>query len=1051
MKTIVVLFASLALAQYSWALTTPGPTGTAAPPPGPAPAPGRPSVPSQAQKDAAAAILTGGTANISSADLGSVLNNDPAALSSSDIANLPPAAFLANLATFGSKLDNFQNPTQKAALGKKVVAALGNPSSWTAASLGDAASVVTLLKPAELDAIPTAAFTPSVVTSLASSGGSSKDLKRQLKAKVTSAFGAASAWDEAKVVAGIAFIAQDPTQVSNLDPNVAANALKNMTEKLDKADAALLFAKIRSSSAFSKGASSMTNDDVAQLSSVISAAPPTFIASLPPAAVAANLANLKDVTFDKSAGREIAKAAISGLVSGNVSSLTGAQLQSMGSLIKHVSVDDLANFPAAALTSVVSTLAEENLDLSAGMTILGKLGSLSSIAKNLGKLMDSVSVKSLESITAADLGYTDASHTVTANPDSAKAQKHVEKIVAELGSITAANAASYDLAAFTRWAAICKGVVSNQVSGMSNTQLGDWLSVTNAGAYEIPPSVEDAIKAKVKTYLGIGATVSTDTTVAKNAAKYAIGLTAAELGTLGAPMKAAIIQYAGTYTYPTTMYSTIESFADFALSAVDRTGDGTTVVDRRNEASLDETDLSNMGSMICGLSEAALGKLTTTAINDYMSTFAECTWPNAKAAALVARAKTAFTTATLLADTTLLSKMGPLLVHFSSADLAAISDANLASIFPGAFTTIQAADAKYTKAADYGITIKSSTGMTEYNTLKAAFVTRGLAALSATSSRRRRRRAVATVTASQISSLGTAGVVGLTAEQIATISDSDFKDSIDTLGAPTTWSAGQLSALATKAKSAYTSTLTSWTASDIASLKNILAGLTTTELQTLVFGDCTAAGAGADDVFTAEQAAAIWTSIKTNMLSNNVATNADSVKLTCMGTFVAGAPTGDISSITPANYAGAAEAIGKATKFDTAQQEAWFALAKDAAAFGAPSGWTGSNVGTVGSLVGGMSNAELSALTEAQIQGMTNIGVSTIPGSKISALSAAQLGYLSASQLSSFTSSQQAYMSAEQRAVLTANGVTIQSGSARVNFSVGMFFACLMVAVARFF
>merc|ERR1712076_305033 len=114
-------------------------------------------------------------------------------------------------------------------------------------------------------------------------------------------------------------------------------------------------------------------------------------------------------------------------------------------------------------------------------------------------------------------------------------------------------------------------------------------------------------------------------------------------------------------------------------------------------------------------------------------------------------------------------------------------------------------------------------------------------------------------------------------------------------------------------------------------------------------------------------------------MGGTAAASFSSDDLISLGAFVCGATETNIGDFPTASYYDAASTVGDQTMCDSGQLQALADLAKDSSVFGASSSWDSSTITTVGSVVGGLSTSEISALTETQISSISTSDLALIP------------------------------------------------------------------------
>ncbi|WAQ96786.1 STRC-like protein, partial [Mya arenaria] len=162
-----------------------------------------------------------------------------------------------------------------------------------------------------------------------------------------------------------------------------------------------------------------------------------------------------------------------------------------------------------------------------------------------------------------------------------------------------------------------------------------------------------------------------------------------------------------------------------------------------------------------------------------------------------------------------------------------------------------------------------------------------------------------------------------------------------------------------------------------------------------------------------------------NLNKGGDASAVTSTELVSLGHFACGATNAHISAMSSTVYSYASSYIGKLTSCDEIQMTAFTNHA--ITAFGALSTWDDSVISTVGNMIGGLSDSDLSTLTESQIATISPEAVSLIPASSFVGFTPDQLSGFSVAQAQSTTSAQHAGLSQAQLDALISAGATVES------------------------
>jgi len=309
----------------------------------------------------------------------------------------------------------------------------------------------------------------------------------------------------------------------------------------------------------------------------------------------------------------------------------------------------------------------------------------------------------------------------------------------------------------------------------------------------------------------------------------------------------------------------------------------------------------------------------------------------------------------------------------------------------------------------------------------------------------RSKRSTTSTTCDDLKAMGTS-VTSVSTTDLNTLSNNDFSDCAETLGAMTGWDSEQLQALATKAKAAW-GAVNTWTTEEVRQAGSIIGGLTSSEVSQLDLNsnDAMASiGKHAFDSMHLSNGFARWLSQAKSGQTGSVTAS----DLSTIGHFACGATTTHINGFTSSVYSDAASDIGDLTTCESSQLGAYATKAK--AAFGQDvTTWTTTTVTTVGAVIGGLPKSDLAKLSSDQIAVISTSSMEQIPPSNFAGFTTSQLEGLTTSQANAVTAEQQNALSTSQRNALQTAGATYKvttGGAGHAKLSVMLLFAMLFFA-----
>lgn len=361
-----------------------------------------------------------------------------------------------------------------------------------------------------------------------------------------------------------------------------------------------------------------------------------------------------------------------------------------------------------------------------------------------------------------------------------------------------------------------------------------------------------------------------------------------------------------------------------------------------------------------------------------------------------------------LTDKNSLSLLGSLVDQFSDADWNSVPTKNLCGLLSLVSKVWAAWDQYQTARTAWGL--KPAALCTNRAAVLAKLRAAEASPDCTGTSDKRRKRDTTTLTCDQVNQMGYS-VTELSASQLQTLSTTDFFNCAQFLGRVIGFKADQWTALATVAKQAYNTDCSKWTPEQITSAAGIVTGLSANEISALDLKDLNAIHAvGSNGLWSVDQLMKAFACVKKNYKNNNV-TTFTSAELSSLSNIICGATGDEIKSLQAKEVCGAVEDIGQ---LHTCEDQQLLALAdQEKACLGSDvTKWLPSDIKAIGSLIGGLTKADISVLTQAQIQAISVSSIPEIPPIQFSGFTSVQLEYFSTYQAAVITPAQ--YQSLDQ-------------------------------------
>ncbi|XP_043942465.1 otoancorin-like [Protopterus annectens] len=281
-------------------------------------------------------------------------------------------------------------------------------------------------------------------------------------------------------------------------------------------------------------------------------------------------------------------------------------------------------------------------------------------------------------------------------------------------------------------------------------------------------------------------------------------------------------------------------------------------------------------------------------------------------------------------------------------------------------------------------------------------------------SNRRKRADCSTVSAPTTDDIRSMGQYNSrwTASELSCMSTSTFSDTMDILATVPGFNSEQLQALKSKALETFEQSIT---LDKLSSLKRINFGFTADEIKKYSQGiDVdTLASISQYPEWSTKQYATQSQNIVQNFLANNPVNQLTSIDLVAVAYFLCSFSTDQIKGISTTAYRSAARDIGALRCSDSNVLTSLKTKAVEV--FGSPSNWTGDILQEIGTVVAGLDSSEIQQLNIEAVKYITPDAVALIPPSTFSAMSIQQLqkfgtdnyGAVTTEQLNSLSSTKQ--------------------------------------------
>ncbi|XP_078610975.1 uncharacterized protein LOC144881659 [Branchiostoma floridae x Branchiostoma japonicum] len=734
----------------------------------------------------------------------------------------------------------------------------------------------------------------------------------------------------------------------------------------------------------------VTADTLNSLAGSLAEMAPSEIENLNPAAVVGAISTLADEDFSFGEARALIEKYKSGeSVSG---ALSAAQVGSLGKLAAKLPVDELDQMSDADIRSSISTFASAKAEMSPAQAkkiakkarngnLLDQLGS-----GEINSFFDALPLNEIESITddiAADVANGDYSKYSSLPMTKAQAKS-------VFGVIESGLSGGLDRDTVIELGNAIAGAGEDTLDLISNDDFAEVATAMTEQA-EFGSKMIRKMAQRFKDEIITSFDALTQTDLDTIPADVIPEMTAEDLDAVPAALCSAVTQkVAGSERLFDTQEIRQQKHATNALRCRGKETSG----------DLGESDVEELGNLICGAEDAVLGRVDAsgarTALQNYQNCPTKCLSEERKMKLREIFAKMTADAEPAQIDVDSIAAIGLNAYVLPDATIEGIPNTVVAEVL-SMVDDIDVVKEEVLEQMDSSCGI-DRTAM--YNKIVEA--TTG-------SSSARRKRSTTVYTCTQVQDLGNAAV-SLTEAELGAMTSAEFTNCLETLGGLTGWSTGQLETMRDKVFSdiAAADTLTT---DQVFKLGKIATAFTTSHLSALDLSDIDAVyNIARHSGYSAAQTEAAFT----RYLGSSAVSGITSEHLVGLANFLGGMTAAQIGMIDNTAFLDSVADIGNLTGFSSDQ----FTALKDKAisASGAVSTWSAATVQNIGTVAAGLSEAELTALTDAQVPELTPGAIGLIPTSTFAnGFSVAQINLLSMEQAQAVTNDQYFALSTEQK------------------------------------
>ncbi|XP_022314636.2 uncharacterized protein LOC111119099 [Crassostrea virginica] len=473
----------------------------------------------------------------------------------------------------------------------------------------------------------------------------------------------------------------------------------------------------------------------------------------------------------------------------------------------------------------------------------------------------------------------------------------------------------------------------------------------------------------------------------------------------------------------------------------------------KTSGTLTADDLTEAGNTLCGMDSAAPDRMDADALEKIAPILQKCNLDPSTRQKIASNIVSKMS----LTDTSQITSsgfmvLGNFITELSDTQLASMDKDTVSDVTDKVMESFK--DSEETRKERKKNAVSKEAESSEESSFKQGkkklveFVIGVKEAIGARQASGRRRRSTASLKCTDLTSIGASGLSALTTTQISNIQDQDFLDCAELLGSVTDWSDAQKEALVAVAKrSTVWNTPSTWATSSVYSAGSFLAGLTTSEINTLSINLDAVSRMGTFSDWSDSKKQAVFSRWLAYEKSSDASTITSS-ELRSLGHMTCGASTSHISAIPSSVYKASADTVGEVTTCSEFQLQQWITHAKTE--YGSDvTLWDSATITNVGIVIGGLTATEISTLSASQIDSIAAYDISYIPPTAFSGFTTTQIYTFDPSQAQASTSSQRSALGADQLSALSSvAGVSYSNTAAGIQCSLLM--ALLLSAVAHF-
>ncbi|EDV27894.1 expressed hypothetical protein [Trichoplax adhaerens] len=677
---------------------------------------------------------------------------------------------------------------------------------------------------------------------------------------------------------------------------------------------------------------------------------------------------------------------------GKVKSWTSSHVKQLGSLVTGLSTSDFDQLSKSTIQDSLSTLKThvKSLRKVARRKIIKKLGSdFRTMLANISDFVQDIPFRNLTDITFGNL---DATGDSQPNWSKGQALKLINLYLDEYGDISNTSSSNYGFENIRKMGSLVTGMTHANLSQLPFDGCIDTLTVLTArtdwsiGQIKVLYRMFKACMA-ITSAQNFSSITTDDLTAAGQVLSF---LTPEEIGNMtNATCREAIRTIGSSGNFDGSHILAYQRRLDAALRCYEK----------NNNKNFTDDDILSFGKLVCGMQVAHIKRIPNDVLSNHLYSICRLRCLSSTLKKEIAnRTKMAVGYPVNMANpmqalpSETVRDLGPCLDGFTSAELNKLNPETI----------------RFSADSFNGEKFLAAT--------KAVIVAKYFETYNVT----RRRRATSTVTSYDILSLGSDLSTGLTVNDINNMDNATFADSVETLG-NASLSKDQIYALAARAKQ-YWGSLDHFGPDTISALGIIMTGFNSSDIAKLNLTDSDAISALGEQSWDSSQLTELIARIKNNYAGSDVATwTAD--HFLAVKNMIAGLSTSDLSKIDQQAYENAADTIGVVPGMSLAQLQQLCSKAKGSFGSTVSTWETASvrTAGVALGinfyftfLLGGCDSADLSSLSNDAINAMKANAIKNFPGSQLAKFTSAQIGQFDESQASAITATQKSSLSSAQ-------------------------------------